>query len=63
VLFAYYTKDDQSKWDDIDGACGTNGRGEKCLQDFGGKDRRKETTRRLRRRWLDNIKMNLREIG
>jgi hypothetical protein len=29
---------------------------------FGGKARRKETTR-SRRRWVDNIKMDLREIG
>jgi hypothetical protein len=27
------------------------------------KARRKETTRKLRRRWVNNIKMDLREIG
>jgi hypothetical protein len=34
-------------------ACGTHGRGEKRVQGFGGKARRKE----------DGIKMDLREIG
>jgi hypothetical protein len=29
----------------------------------GGKARRKETTRRTRCRWVDNIEMDLREIG
>jgi hypothetical protein len=28
-----------------------------------GKPRRKETTGKPRRRWVDNIKMDLREIG
>jgi hypothetical protein len=36
---------------------------DECIQDLGGKTRRKETTRRPRRRWVDNIKMCLREIG
>jgi hypothetical protein len=30
----------------VGGACGTHGRGEKTVQDFGGKARRKETTRK-----------------
>jgi hypothetical protein len=36
------------------GACGTHGRGEKCVQGFGGKSRRKKTT------W---IRLDLREFG
>jgi hypothetical protein len=36
---------------------------EECMQYFGGKARRKETTRKTRRWWKDNIKMELREIG
>jgi hypothetical protein len=31
--------------------------------DIGGKARKKEPLGRLRRRWVDNIKMDLREIG
>jgi hypothetical protein len=47
----------------VGGTCGTHGGGERCLQGFGWEARRKETTGRPRRRWEDNIKMDLREIG
>jgi hypothetical protein len=33
-----------SKANEVGGACGTHGRGEKSVQGFGGKARRKETT-------------------
>jgi hypothetical protein len=33
-----------------------------CLQGFGWEARRQETTGKIRRRWEDNIKMDLREI-
>jgi hypothetical protein len=37
---------------------------EECMQDIGGKARRKETTSaRPRRRWVDNIKIDLAELG
>jgi hypothetical protein len=39
------------------------GREEECIQGFGGKARRKESTRRPRCRWEDNINMDLRDIG
>jgi hypothetical protein len=45
------------------GACSTNTREEECIQDFGEKAGKKETTRSPRRRYEDNIKMGLREIG
>jgi hypothetical protein len=32
-------------------------------RDTGGKARRRETTRKPRHRWVDNIRMDLREIG
>jgi hypothetical protein len=41
----------------------TNGRGEKRVQGFGGKARRKIPLGRPRRRWEDGIRMDLREIG
>jgi hypothetical protein len=44
-------------------ACGTHGRGEKCVQGFDGKARRKRPLVRPRRRWEDGIKMDLREIS
>jgi hypothetical protein len=47
----------------VGGACGTHGRGEKSVQGFGGKARRKETMGRPRRRWEYGIRMDLREIG
>jgi hypothetical protein len=43
-------------------ACSTNGGDEECIYDNGGKAGRKETIGRPRRRWVDNIKMDLREI-
>jgi hypothetical protein len=40
-----------------------NGVKVKCIQDFGGKARRKETIGRPICRWVDNITIDLREIG
>ena len=36
---------------------------ERCAQGFGGETRGKETLGRPRRRWEDNIKMDLEEVG
>jgi hypothetical protein len=47
----------------VGGACSTHGRGEKSVQDFGGKARREKPLERPRRRWEDGIKMDIREIG
>jgi hypothetical protein len=44
-------------------ACGTQGRGEKRVQDFGGKARRKSPLGGPRPRWEKGIKIDLREIG
>jgi hypothetical protein len=43
--------------------CSTNGGEEKCIWDTCGKARRKRPLGRPRRRWVDNIKLDLREIG
>jgi hypothetical protein len=43
----------------MDRACSTNGGEKECIQDIGGK----QEGNRPRRRWVDNIKMDLREIG
>jgi hypothetical protein len=40
-----------------------HGRGEKRVQGFDGKARRKKPFDRPRRRWEDGIKMGFREIG
>ena len=45
------------------GACGAHGGGERCAQGSSGGTRGKEPLRRPRRRWEDNIKMDLQEQG
>jgi hypothetical protein len=40
----------------------THGREEECIKSFGGKVK-KEQLGRSRRRWKDNVKMDLREKG
>jgi hypothetical protein len=39
------------------------GIGKECIWDIGVKARRKEPLGRQRHRWVDNIKMDLRETG
>jgi hypothetical protein len=49
------------KANEVGGACGTHGRGEKSVQGFGGKARWKESTWKTKaRRWEDGIRMDLR---
>ena len=52
---------DQIKKTEMDRACGTCRGDERCTQGFGGETSRKEATW-TRRRWEDNIKMDLREV-
>jgi hypothetical protein len=47
----------------VGGTCGTNGGEEKSVQVIGRKARGKEPLGRPRHRWIDNIKMELLEIG
>jgi hypothetical protein len=47
----------------VGGTCGTHGGRERCLQGFGWEVEGKRPLGRPRRRWEDNIKMNLRETG
>jgi hypothetical protein len=53
-----YNQNDEMKYDERDRECSTHGREEGCIQGFGGKTRR--PVERPRRRWVDDIKMNLR---
>jgi hypothetical protein len=46
----------------VGGPCGTRGGGERCLQVLVGRLKGKRPLGRPRRRWEDNIKMDLREI-
>jgi hypothetical protein len=47
----------------VGGTCGTHGGGERCLGGCGWESRRKRPPGKPRRRWEDNIKMDLRKIG
>ena len=43
--------------------CATYDASQKCIQRFNGKPEGKRPLGRPRRRWDDNIKMDLREVG
>jgi hypothetical protein len=45
------------------GACSTNGENRNAYRILLGKPERKRPLGRPRRRWMDNIRMDLREIG
>jgi hypothetical protein len=45
------------------GICGTYGRGEECVQGFGGKPEGKRSLGRPRRRSENGIRIDVREIG
>jgi hypothetical protein len=47
----------------VDGACSTYRGGERCIQDIGGGPEGRRPLGRPRRRWEDNIKMDLKEVG
>jgi hypothetical protein len=47
----------------VGGTCGTHGGGEKFYRASVGRPEGKIPLGRLRRRWEDNIKMKLREMG
>ena len=49
------------KKNEVDGACGTQGRQERYIQGFGGEPERERKFGRSRRRWQD--KMGLQEVG
>jgi hypothetical protein len=51
------------KEDDVAGACGTHGEGWGVYRVVAGRPEGKRPLGRTRRRWEDNVKMYLREIG
>jgi hypothetical protein len=51
------------KQDEMDRTYSTNGGEEECIWDIDGKARKKRQLGRPRRRWVDNIKTDLRETG
>jgi hypothetical protein len=44
-------------------ACGVHWREAECIKDFDGKSRGRRPLGRTRRRWEDNVKIVLRDIG
>jgi hypothetical protein len=65
VLPAKCYPGDQIRNNEMGGTCGTYGRRERCIQDFGGGWHLRERGRfgRSRIRLEDNIKMDLEEVG
>jgi hypothetical protein len=51
------------KEDEVGWTCGTHGEGRGAYRVLVGRPKGKRPLERLRRRWEDNIKMDLREIG
>jgi len=47
----------------MSGACSAYGRKERRIQGFGGETEGKRPLGRSRRRWEDNIKLDLQEVG
>jgi hypothetical protein len=47
----------------VGGACGTHGRGEEIVQGLVGKPEGKRSLPRLKHRWEDGIRADLRETG
>jgi hypothetical protein len=57
-----YNSNNQVKKDEIGGECSTNGEKRNAYRTLVGKPEGKRPQGRPRRRWVDNIKTDLREI-
>jgi hypothetical protein len=60
-LFAKYNQNDQVKEEEMGRACSTHGEKRNACRVFMGKPEGKRPLERSRRRWENNIKINLRE--
>ena len=63
VLLTQYCAGDKIDKNEMGWACGAYGWGEGGVQGLGGETGGKETTGRPRRRWADNIRLDLQEGG
>ena len=59
----FYCAGGKIEKNEVGGACGEYGGGERCAQVLVGKPEGKRPLGRPRRRWEDNIKMDLQEVG
>jgi hypothetical protein len=62
-LFAKYTYNNKVEEDEIGGSCSTNGEKRNACRLLVGKPEGKKPLGRPRRRWMDNIRMDLGEVG
>jgi hypothetical protein len=62
VLFAKYNYNNQVKEDEVSGSCSPNGEKRNAHRLLVGKPEGKRPLGRPRRRWVDNIKMDLLKI-
>ena len=58
-----YCSGDKLEKNEMGGACSAYGGEERCIQVLVGKPEGKRPLGRPRRRWEDNIKMDLQEVG
>jgi hypothetical protein len=63
VLLTQSCAGDKIENNEMDWACSSDGRWERRVQSFGGKPEGKRHMRRSSRRWEDNIKMDIQEVG
>ena len=63
VLLTQYCSGDKIEKNEMGWACGAYGGEERRIQGFDGETGGKEALGRPRRRWKDNIKMDLQEVG
>jgi hypothetical protein len=54
---------DKIEKNEMGGACSTYGGRERCVEGFGGGTEERRPLGRPRRRWEDNIRMDLQEVG
>jgi hypothetical protein len=58
-LYSHYFSGDKIEKNEMGGECSAYGEKERRVQSFGGESKRKRQLVRPRRRWEDNIKMDL----
>jgi hypothetical protein len=63
TLFAKYKENDEVMWNEMGRTCSTNGEKRNACRILVGKSDGERPLGRRKRRWVDNIKMDIRETG